>query len=472
MLADEFTLLAGAAALLLLLLIYSVASLRSAKAALRDMRDELGEARRLHREAEQACGTARSTGAALEEAVRRLEAEMEAQRTAQKDQQAKHADLQEKHAALQSAHAALQADSDGKLASARERIEELKSLREEMAKKFEDLAAATLRKTGSEFSATHQEKLSELLKPFREHVSRFEVELREVHRSADKERAQLSQQVRDLTIQSETVRSEAAALTRALKGDKQKQGAWGEMILERILEASGLERDVHYMVQQQRTGEDGARYRPDVVVQLPRKKCLIIDSKVSLVSYEAAVNAETEEERAEHLKAHAAAVRRHVTQLADKAYYALEDTAVDYVLMFMPIEGALAAALNEAPDLASFAVSRHIGLMTPTTLMVTLRTVEHIWTVERRESNAEDIAKRAGRLYDKLANFVGDLTKVGDALGKASQAHEEALKKLTHGRGNAISQVETLKQMGARATKSIAIDYDADDEPARLPAAE
>ncbi|MBM9593125.1 DNA recombination protein RmuC [Roseitranquillus sediminis] len=410
----------------------------------------------------------------LTEAVDRLERTAEVARSEMADLIDRHRKLQEEHGRLQSAHAALQADTDGKLASAEREVGVLKELREEMSRRFEELANATLRRTGADFSKAHTEKLNELLTPFREHVGRFEEELRKVHGAADQERARLSQQIIMLTTQSESIRSEAANLTRALKGDKQRQGAWGEMILERILEASGLERGTHYVVQESRRDEEGGRWRPDVVVKMPRDKSLVIDSKVSLISYEAAVNAEREEERAAHLREHAAAVRRHIDQLAAKGYHALDAGTVDYVLMFMPIEGALSAALNEVGDLTAYAVSRGVGVMTPSTLMVTLRTVDHIWTVERRESNAEDIAVRAGRLYDKVVGFVTDLDKVGGALASAVRAHEDAMGKLATGRGNVLGQIEKLKVMGARTNKSIPVDFDRQEDeeleegPARL----
>ncbi len=440
------------------------------------MRADLDAARRSHAEAEAARGEAAAASAKLQEAVDRLERAAETAREEHAGLTQRHRELQERHGELQSAHSRLEADTDGKLASARREVEALKELREEMSRRFEELARDTLRRTGADFSKSHTEKLNELLTPFREHVGRFEEELRKVHGAADQERARLSQQITMLTTQSESIRSEAANLTRALKGDKQRQGAWGEMILERILEASGLERGTHYVVQESRARRGGGRWRPDVVVKMPRDKSLVIDSKVSLVAYEAAVNAETEEERAAHLRDHAAAVRRHIDQLAAKGYHALDAGTVDYVLMFMPIEGALSAALNEVGDLTAYAVSKGVGVMTPSTLMVTLRTVDHIWTVERRESNAEDIAIRAGRLYDKVAGFVTDMDKVGAALATATRAHEDAMGKLATGRGNVLGQIDKLKVMGARTNKAIPVAFEREDEgdeaeerPARPP---
>ncbi len=368
--------------------------------------------------------------------------------------------VQQQLYALRSDHAALHADTDGKLASAQRELTAMKELREEMSQKFEQLATATLRRTGEDFSKAHTEKLTELLTPFREHVSRFENELRGVHKATDQERTRLSEQIRTLTERSDLIRTEAENLTRALKGEKQRQGAWGEMILERILEESGLERGTHYETQNSQRDEHGKMWRPDVVVKMPRGKCLVIDSKVSLIAYEAAVNAETDEDRARHLRDHVTAVRRHIDTLADKGYHRLDDGSVDYVLMFMPIEGALSEALRTQGDLTAYAVSRGIGVMTPTTLMVTLRTVDHIWTVERRESNAEDIARRAGLLHDKVVGFVTNMEKVGTALDTAARAHSDAMGQLSSGSGNLLGQVDKLKKMGAKTSKAIPVAFD------------
>lgn len=435
------------------------------------LKDELTAARRTQFETEAAHGETRAAKAALEEAKRGLEQARDDLKGQLSGITAEMRELQERHAQLQSDHATLQARSAGEIEAAETRIKELKELREEMSRRFEELATKTLRQTGEDFSKANTRTLTELLTPFRDHVSRFESELRQVHGKADEERARLGKQIEMLTTQSETIRSEAAALTRALKGDKQKQGAWGEMILERILESSGLERDTHYVVQESRTDEQGARWRPDVVVKMPRGKSLVIDSKVSLVAYEAAVNAETEEERARHLREHVASVRRHIDQLAAKGYHAMEEGSVDYVLMFMPIEGALSAALAESGDLTAYAVSKGVGVMTPSTLMVTLRTVDHIWTVERRESNAEAIADRAGKLYDKVANFVGNMQQVGRALEQASKAHGDAMGQLSTGNGNVLRQIEMLKSMGARTQKSLGVAFDGADEDDPAPRA-
>ncbi|AUH35521.1 DNA recombination protein RmuC [Paracoccus tegillarcae] len=355
----------------------------------------------------------------------------------------------------------LAAQKDREIA-ARE-IATLRELREEMGRNFKLMAQETLRVQGADMQKTQSEQLTAMLTPFRDQVHRFQTELQTRNKVLDEEGARLREQIEGLHRRSEEISREAVELTRALKGEKQRQGAWGEMILQRILEESGLAEGTHYDVQSSFHDEEGKRWRPDVVVRMPRGKVLVIDSKVSLNAYEQSVNANEPAERDAALKRHVAAIRAHVISLSDKGYDAMDDASVDYVLMFIPIEGAFSEALRCDPDLASFALDRRIGLATPTTLMLTLRTVEHIWMVERRETNALEIANRAGAIYDKVAGFVDSMEEVGKALDKAGQAHGQAMDRLSRGRGNVISHVQKLQALGARTQKSISLQHDADD---------
>lgn len=348
-------------------------------------------------------------------------------------------------------------------------IATLRELREEMSQSFKLMADETLRTQGEDMHKRHNEHLTSLLTPFRDQVHRFQTELQTRNKQTDEERARLREQIEGLHKRSEEISREAVALTRALKGDRQKQGAWGEMILERLLEESGLEKGIHYQTQETHRDEDGRRWRPDVVVRLPQKKVLVLDSKVSLTAYEEAVNAEDPLDSAAAMKRHVAAIRAHITSLSDKGYQTLDQGSVDYVLMFIPIEGAFSEALRADPGLASFAMERRIGLTTPTTLMLTLRTVDHIWTVERRESNAMQIAARAGQLYDKLHGFVSAIEDVGVQLERAQKSHTTAMDRLTRGSGNVIRQAEMLRELGARAQKRLSLDHDGVNETAALP---
>lgn len=351
-------------------------------------------------------------------------------------------------------------------AAARE-IKTLRELREEMTGQFKLLAAETLRIQGQDMQKAQTEQLSSVLTPFRDQVHRFQTELQSRNKVLDEEGARLREQITSLHKRSEDISREAVNLTRALKGEKQRQGAWGEMILERILEESGLEAGLHYEMQSSWRDEAGKLWRPDVVVKMPREKLLVIDSKVSLNDYEQAVNNDDPAAAAAALRRHVSAIRTHIATLGDKGYHRMDDHSVDYVLMFIPIEGAFSEALRSDPGLAGFALERGVGLTTPTTLMLTLRTVEHIWAVERRETNALEIASRAGQLYDKVAGFVDSMENVGKALDQAGRAHGQAMDRLSRGSGNVIRQVEMLRELGARTQKKIELDHDR-EEPAML----
>ena len=350
----------------------------------------------------------------------------------------------------------------------------LKAMRQEMTDRFKALADETLRAHGVSFGEANRTQIAHLLGPIQKDVEAFQRELREAHQGAALDRQRLKTEIDQLTRRSEQVSQEAVALTRALKGEKQRQGAWGEMILERLLEDSGLEAGTHYQVQRTLRDEAGGRWRPDVIVRMPRGRALVIDSKVSLVAYEEAVNAADPGPRQAAAGAHVAALRRHIDDLAGRGYGALAEGSVDYVLMFVPIEGALAMALAEQGDLTAYALQKGVGIMTPTTLMVALRTVEHIWAVERRESNAEAIADRAGKLYDKVVLFVDAMEEVGRHLGQAQGAHETAMSRLSTGGGNVLGQVEKLRKLGARTSKSLGVDFEPepDDPPPAIEAAE
>ena len=348
--------------------------------------------------------------------------------------------------------------------TSQEKIELLTEVREKMESKFRELAQDALKVQGEEFSKSNIEKLTATLAPLKEHVGLFEKELKQLHHGAVSDRAALKNQIETLTEKSETLSKDAQELARALKSDQQKQGAWGEMVLQKILENSGLREGTEYEIQVQREGDEGQRLRPDVVVKLTRDKTLVIDSKVSLAAYTDAVNADTEEERASALKRHLRSVLGHIDTLSRKNYQSAEELTVDYVVLFMPFESALSEALNEKPDLTNYALERNIMIATPTTLMMALRTVANVWSVERRNQNAEEIANRAGRLYDKVSNFLKSMEKVGSRLDQAQSAFRDASGQLSSGHGNVISQVQMLKSLGAKTSKSIDTAYDPDDE--------
>ena len=352
--------------------------------------------------------------------------------------------------------------------SSEEKIQILSQVRDNMESKFKELAAEALKVQGESFSKANIEKLEATLTPLTEHVGHFEKELRQVNEQTIKDREHLKAEISQLSKQSEKISHDAIALTKALKGDTQMQGAWGEMILESILEKSGLRKGEEYETQINRTGTDGERLRPDVVVNLPGGKTLVIDSKVSLVAYTDAVNAETDFDAIAARKRHIVSLRNHINGLSAKGYQLAESSSVDYVILFVPIEGALSEALREDGKITEFALDKNITIATPTTLMMALKTISNVWDVERRNKNAELIASRAGKLYDKVSGFVQNMDKVGEKLIQAQDSYDVAFGQLSKGRGNVLSQVESLKTLGAKTSKSIGADFDvssnSDDE--------
>jgi DNA recombination protein RmuC len=338
-------------------------------------------------------------------------------------------------------------------------VAQLSTMREDIDKRFQLLAQEVVDKSGAALAKNSDERLGALLGPLKEQITRFEVELRGVHDGASKDRERLKTEILTLTMRSEAISKQADGLTRALKGDKQKQGAWGEMILTTLLERSGLREGEEYETQAHRIADGGDRLRPDVIVRLPGNRTLVIDSKVSLISYEAGVNADSPEDQASAVKLHVAAVRRHIDLLSTKDYHQHEGNSVDYVVMFLPIEGALAVALRSEPDLTSYALDRNVTIATPTTLMMALRTIESVWAIERRNNNADAIAKRAGFIYSKMSGVVASMVKVTAAIDRASDEQRKAMGQLSDGNGNLLSQFDTLKRLGAKTNKSFNVSY-------------
>lgn len=338
----------------------------------------------------------------------------------------------------------------------REQRQETDELREKFTKEFENLANKILEEKSTKFTEQNRENLKHILSPLQEKIHLFEKKVEDTHKESIDYHAALRQQILGLREMNEQMSRETLNLTKALKGDTKMQGNWGELILERVLEKSGLEKGREYYVQQSHVTEEGNRIQPDVVINLPDGKKMIVDSKVSLVAYERFVNEEDEVLRATHLKEHCASIRRHVDQLSDKNYHDLyQIESPDFVLLFIPIEPAFACALNEDNTLYNKAFERNIVIVTPSTLLATLRTIDSMWTNQKQQENAYEIARQAGALYDKFEGFVNDLTKVGNKMKDAQNEYQNAMSKLVDGRGNIITSIEKLKKMGAKAKKSL-----------------
>jgi DNA recombination protein RmuC len=368
--------------------------------------------------------------------------------------------------------AKLQESLEQERRAAGEKLKLLTDAKERMTQEFKILAADVMQLHGENFSKQNKEQIDAILAPLREKLGEFQQGIQIAHTESTKERATLAEQIRQLTESSAKMTSETSNLTRALKGEAQTQGAWGEMILASILERSGLREGEECRVQGHINTEDGQRVRPDVIVNLPGGQRIVVDSKLSLVAFDAYVNAEEEAVRVGALARHLDSMRGHIKTLASKEYHAAAGSQLDYVIMFVPIEGALAAALQAEPNLTGFAVDNNVAIATPTTLMIALRTVANVWQVERRNRNAEAIADRAGRLYDKLVGFVGDMGTLGERLNNARSSYDAAMGKLSTGSGNVIRQVEQLKGLGAKTNKSLPQSLLGDGEVEMLPAPE
>lgn len=393
------------------------------------------------------------------EAVRRT---LEEERATRADLATRHTEATNRISELMSENSGLKTALDKDRTHHADALKRMQDMQAQMDERFRELSETSVRTQGEALTRMSGEKLDTLLKPFRETISKLETELRQVHKDATTERSLLKQEITQLTERSRLLSEDAQSLTKALRGDSQKQGAWGEMILSRLLESSGLLEGTHYDTQTSTTTQDGNRLRPDVVVRLPEDRKLVIDSKVSLRAYEQAIDAADTPQAEDALKRHVADLRRHIDGLSAKGYQTLDGGGVDYVVMFIPIEGALSDALRLNGDLTTYALERHVTIATPTTLMMALRTINHVWRVETRNRNAEDIALEAGRLYDKLAGFTDTMEKIGKALDSARDAHAKAVGQLSTGRGNALAKAEKIREMGAKTSKPLAIAPDPD----------
>ncbi|MCB4798760.1 DNA recombination protein RmuC [Neotamlana laminarinivorans] len=335
------------------------------------------------------------------------------------------------------------------------RDKELEERQEQLRKDFELLATKILDEKSEKFTIQNKENIKNILSPLQEKIKTFEEKVDLTQKESISMHSALKEQLIGLKDLNQQMTKEATNLTRALKGDSKMQGNWGELVLERVLEKSGLEKDREYFVQQSFTREDNSRVMPDVVLHLPDGKKMIIDSKVSLTDYERFVNAD-DDDKLSFLKAHVNSVKRHVDQLSEKNYQDLYNMeSPDFVLMFIPIEPAFAVVVNEDNTIYNKAFEKNIVIVTPSTLLATLRTIDSMWTNEKQQQNAIEIARQAGALYDKFEGLVKDLTGVGKKIDAAKTDYSAAMNKLVEGRGNLITSVEKLKKMGAKAKKAL-----------------
>lgn len=338
----------------------------------------------------------------------------------------------------------------------KEQKEEVEKLQEKFTKEFENLANKILDEKSNKFTEQNKENMKNILSPLQDKIQLFEKKVEDTHKESIDYHAALRQQILGLKEMNLQMSKETLNLTKALKGDSKMQGNWGELILEKVLEKSGLEKDREYFVQQSHTNSEGNRVYPDVVINLPDGKKMIVDSKVSLTAYEKFINEEDETLKIGFLKEHVNSIKRHVEQLGSKNYHDLyQIESPDFVLLFIPMEPAFALALNEDTALYNKAFEKNIVIVTPSTLLATLRTIDSMWTNQKQQENAFEIARQAGALYDKFESFVSDLIKIGKKIDESKTEYQGAMNKLVDGSGNLIKRVENLKKMGAKTQKSL-----------------
>lgn len=346
--------------------------------------------------------------------------------------------------------------------------EELESLHDKFNQDFEAIANKIIRQNSKELSENHQKHLGDILLPFKESIHNFEKKVEEAYDKELRDKLSLKEEVTKLFSLNRELSKEAHNLTQALKGDNKKQGNWGELILERVLERSGLVKDREYKTQFSTKNIDQETIQPDVVVYLPENKHLIIDAKVSLVAYDNYLSATDEDEKEMAIKAHLLSFKNHIKLLSDKNYFTGANIdSPDFVLLFVPIESSFSLALQHDGDMFNYAWDRKIVIVSPTTLLATLRTIASVWKQEKQTKNVFEIARLAGTLYDKFVGFIDDMEKIEKGIDNTKKAYDNALKKLQYGNGNMIKTADKIRSLGAKANKQIPSKY-IENEPQEL----
>ncbi len=337
-----------------------------------------------------------------------------------------------------------------------EQKDELEALQQKFTTEFKNIANELLEDKSKRFTEQNKENIAAILNPLNEKIKDFEKKVDDVYNSDTKQRATLAEQLKSLQELNIQMSKEANNLTNALKGQNKTQGNWGELILESVLEKSGLTKGREYLVQESMQTEDGRRLQPDVIINLPESRCLIIDSKVSLNAYERYCTCEDEVQRVIELKEHINSLKNHIKNLSSKNYQNLyQIKTLDFVLMFLPVEPAFSLAVQNELGLFNDAFEKNIVIVSPSTLLATLRTIASIWRQENQNKNALEIARQSGALYDKFEGLVKDLIDIGNKLKQTRNSYEDAMKKLHTGRGNLINSVEKIKKLGAKTTKNL-----------------
>ena len=364
--------------------------------------------------------------------------------------------LRQREVTLTRELATLSTELDNERRHAQEKIQLLTQARETLSEQFRNLANDILEDKSKRFTETNAVRLGELLGPLGLKIAEFQKKVEHAYDTEGRARSELAGQVKQLMELNQVLSADAKNLTQALKGSNKAQGNWGELILERVLEGSGLRKGHEYVVQESHTREDGSRAMPDVVIRLPDERFLVVDAKVSLVAYEQAATQEDDKLREAAIKRHVDSLRAHIRGLSSKNYQQIYDIrSLDFVMLFIPVEPAFMMTIAHDPELFMEAWSRQVLLVSPSTLLFVLRTVEHLWRQEAQSRNAQDIASRGAELYDKLVGFVEDLDQLGDRLRQAQTSYDKARGKFSTGRGNLVRQAEMLRELGLRPTKTL-----------------
>lgn len=390
------------------------------------------------------------SSAQLEERLRNLQSENEklVDNLASITRQREHFQLQQVKA---------EAEMDGLREKLVLQKQEMEDLQKKFTTEFENIANKILEKNSEKFTATNQKNMGDVLNPLKERIELFERKVDDTYKQGLKDQNDLRAELKKLFDLNSKISEEANNLTKALKGDVKKQGNWGEVVLERILERSGLNEGTQgYEKQFSDSSDDGRRIQPDIVINLPDSKHIIIDSKVSLIAYERAVNAETEEERVKYIKDHILSLKAHCKGLSEKHYQSARHlNSPDFVLLFIPIESSFSIAVQEDQDIFSFAWDLKVVLVSPSTLLATLRTIASIWQQENQTRNAMEIARQGGALYDKFVGFISDMERIGKSISISQNSYNDAMNKLSSGSGNLVGRVESIKKLGAKTTKEL-----------------
>lgn len=355
----------------------------------------------------------------------------------------------------------LKAEISGQRRYMEEKLQYIEQNKNDIALKFRDISNEILRVQTAQINETQKNSLSSILTPFREQLMSFRDEVSKANTENIKNKTLFDKQFQDLLQLNQSLSTDAQNLTNALRGSKKMQGDWGEVELNRILDISGLQKNIDYFTQENFKNENNQNLRPDVIVKLPNNRSVIVDSKVSMNDYIGFVNGDDENTKKACLQKHIQCIKNHIDELSAKEYQKLlKEESLDYVIIFIPIESAFAAAIKEDPTLYDYAYKKNIALTTPSSLLPLLRTIENLWQIENRNKYVQKIAEVGGYLYDKLANFVDDMQKIEKNLTTASASYNQAISKLSQGKGNALSLAARLKDYGAKASKVINLEYD------------